>query len=94
MLLGLLVGLLAAEVFCSGHLSDRIMVYLTRRNGGKRLPEMRLLLAIPGAILTSLGLVLWGLSVDKQWHWMVAQVAFFLGRCLGAIRTLLTRNRC
>lgn len=59
LLLGLLVGLLGAELFCSGQLSDKIMVYLTRRNGGERLPEMRLFLAVPSIVLSSIGLVLW-----------------------------------
>ncbi|TVY91959.1 putative transporter [Lachnellula willkommii] len=77
-LLGLLIGLLAAEVLCSGALSDKIMVILTRRNNGKRVPEMRLYLGFPAAVISSIGLVLWGLSVDGNWHWMTGQVAFFL----------------
>ncbi|TVY29260.1 putative transporter [Lachnellula hyalina] len=77
-LVGLLVGLLAAEVLCSGALSDKIMVILTRKNNGKRVPEMRLYLGFPAAIISSIGLVLWGLSVDGNWHWMTGQVAFFL----------------
>lgn len=78
LLIGLLVGLMAAELLCSGHLSDRIMVILTKRNDGDRLPEMRLWLGLPAAIFSALGLVLWGLSVDEGWHWMLGQVAFFL----------------
>ncbi|KAH8811011.1 putative MFS transporter [Xylogone sp. PMI_703] len=78
LLIGLLVGLLAAEIVCSGNLSDKMMIYLTRRNGGKRVPEMRLWLGLPAAIISSVGLVLWGLSVDKSWHWMTGQIAFFL----------------
>lgn len=73
----MLIGLLTAEIACSGRLSDRIMIYLTKKNGGKRLPEMRLWLGLPAAIFSSIGLVLWGLSVDKHWHWMTGQVAFF-----------------
>jgi hypothetical protein len=26
----------------------------------------------------SVGLVVWGVSIDKNYHWMVGQVAFFL----------------
>ena len=77
LLLGLLIGLLTAELVCSGHLSDRIMVRLTRRNGGERVPEMRLWLGMPAAILSSIGLVLWGVSIDKGYHWIVGEVAFF-----------------
>ncbi|GAM33406.1 MFS transporter [Talaromyces pinophilus] len=78
LLIGLLVGLLFAEVVCSGHLSDKLMSHLARKNGGIRVPEMRLWLGYPAAVVSSVGLVLWGVSVDKDWHWMVGQVAFFL----------------
>jgi len=76
--IGILVGIVAAEAFCSGRLSDRIMVILTKRNDGKRLPEMRLWLGYPAAVISAVGMLLWGLSVDHKWHWMVGQVAFFL----------------
>uniref|UniRef100_A0A093UNJ7 Putative transporter n=1 Tax=Talaromyces marneffei PM1 TaxID=1077442 RepID=A0A093UNJ7_TALMA len=72
------VGLLFAEVVCSGNLSDKLMSHLTRKNGGTRVPEMRLWLGYPAAVVSSVGLVLWGVSVDRDWHWMVGQVAFFL----------------
>jgi hypothetical protein len=39
---------------------------------------MRLWLGYPAAVVSSVGLVLWGVSVDKDWHWMVGQIAFFL----------------
>lgn len=78
LLIGLLVGLLFAEVVCSGNLSDKLMSHLARKNGGIRVPEMRLWLGYPAAVVSSVGLVLWGVSVDKDWHWMVGQVAFFL----------------
>lgn len=54
------------------------MSHLARENGGVRVPEMRLWLGYPAAIVSSVGLVLWGVSVDKNWHWMIGQVAFFL----------------
>ncbi|RAH56243.1 MFS transporter [Aspergillus piperis CBS 112811] len=76
--LGLLIGTLVAEVSCSGRLSDAIVGRLAKRNGGIRVPEMRLWLAYPAIILTAIGLILWGISIDKAYHWMVGQVAFFL----------------
>jgi len=76
--IGLFVGVIAAELLCSGRLSDRIMAILAKRNGNQRVPEMRLWLGYPAAIVSALGLLLWGLSVDHHWHWMVGQVAFFL----------------
>lgn len=58
------------------------MSYLARKNGGVRVPEMRLWLGYPAAVVSSVGLVLWGVSVDKDWHWMVGQVAFFLCKAI------------
>jgi hypothetical protein len=29
-------------------------------------------------ILFPVGLVIWGISIDQNYHWMVGQVAFFL----------------
>lgn len=76
--ISLLVGVVAAEILCSGRLSDRIMAILAKRNNNQRVPEMRLWLGYPAAIISAVGLLLWGLSVDNHWHWMVGQVAFFL----------------
>ncbi|OBT62318.1 hypothetical protein VE03_09066 [Pseudogymnoascus sp. 23342-1-I1] len=76
--IGLLVGVVSAEALCSGRLSDRIMAILTKRNDNQRVPEMRLWLGYPAAVISAIGVLLWGLSVDNHWHWMVGQVAFFL----------------
>lgn len=76
--IGLLVGLVFAEVFCSGRLSDWLITRLAHKNNSQRIPEMRLWLGYPAAVVSSVGLVLWGISVDKNWHWMTGQVAFFL----------------
>lgn len=46
-------------------LSDRWVVHLARRNGGIYHPEMRLWLAIPGAVLTCAGLLLFGIALSK-----------------------------
>lgn len=54
------------------------MIYFTKKNEGDRTPEKRLLLGLPAAVLSSIGLVVWGLSVDRHWHWIVGQIAFFL----------------
>jgi MFS family permease len=51
--LGLLLGTLFAEAFCSGSLSDYIVVKLARKNDGIRVPEMRLWLAYPAVLLTA-----------------------------------------
>lgn len=39
---------------------------------------MRLWLAYPAILLTAVGLIVWGISVDKGYHFMVGQVAFAL----------------
>jgi len=93
--LGLLLGTLFSEIFCSGRLSDYIVLKLARKNDGIRVPEMRLWLAYPAALLSSskpkyplvmrqlakcpaVGLIIWGISVDKGYHWIAGQIAFFL----------------
>ncbi|KAK0391419.1 hypothetical protein NLU13_0919 [Sarocladium strictum] len=76
--LGLIIGTLISEVLCSGRLSDWLVLRLTKRNAGVKEPEMRLWLAYPAALISGIGLIVWGISVDRQWHWMVGQVAFVL----------------
>ena len=50
---GLLAGSWFAELFCSGRLSDFIIHRLRGSTGRALVPEMRLWLAYPGAILTA-----------------------------------------
>ncbi|KAE8154933.1 major facilitator superfamily domain-containing protein [Aspergillus avenaceus] len=76
--LGLFMGTVISEVCCSGSLSDYIVQRLAKRNDDVRVAEMRLWLAYPAIIISAAGLVLWGISIDKSYHWMVGQVAFFL----------------
>lgn len=76
--LGLILGTLVSELFFSGHLSDKIMLHFSNKNNGIRSPEDRLWLFYPAILITSVGLIVWGISVDKGMHWMVGQVAFFL----------------
>lgn len=76
--IGLLLGTLFGEIFCSGRLSDYIVLKLALKNHGIRTPEMRLWLAYPAATLSAIGLIIWGISVDQLYHWMVGQVAFFI----------------
>lgn len=92
--LGLLLGTIISELCCSGRLSDSIVERLAKKNGGVRVAEMRLWLAYPAILVTAggctdkvlftssdkliVGSILWGVSLDKNYHWMVGQVAFFL----------------
>jgi hypothetical protein len=73
-----MVGTLLSEVFCSGRLSDWLVVKLAARSGSGKTPEMRLWLVYPAAIVTSLGLIMWGISIDRDYHWIVGQVSFVL----------------
>jgi hypothetical protein len=92
--LGLFLGTIVSEIFCSGRLSDYIVEKLAKKRGNVRVAEMRLWLAYPAILVTAgkldrrpslpgwtnsvVGSILWGVSVDKNYHWMVGQVAFFL----------------
>ncbi|KAL4901609.1 hypothetical protein BDW74DRAFT_170065 [Aspergillus multicolor] len=76
--IGLLLGTVVSEVFCSGSLSDALVTKLARRNGGVRVAEMRIWGVYPAIVLTAVGLLLFGVSIDRSYHWMVGQVAFFL----------------
>jgi hypothetical protein len=76
--LGLIIGTFISEIFFSGSLSDWMVIKLAKSNNNQKTPEMRLWLAYPAAILTAVGLIVWGISVDQGYHWMVGQVAFAL----------------
>ena len=75
---GSLVGVVFSEIFCSGRLSDWMVIQLARRNDNRRMPEMRLWLGYPAAVLSAIGLGIWGASVQNNWHWVVGQVSLFL----------------
>lgn len=76
--LGLILGTLFSEVLCSGTLSDFIVTKLAKKNNDVRVAEMRLWLMYPSILLATIGLIAWGISVDKGYHWFVGQVALFL----------------
>ncbi|KAL6233361.1 hypothetical protein BDW75DRAFT_242079 [Aspergillus navahoensis] len=87
--IGLLLGTVVSEVLCSGRLSDALVARLAKRNGGVRVAEMRIWGIYPAALITAdfnwltgfcgeVGLILFGVSIDKSYHWMVGQVASFL----------------
>ena len=77
--IGLLLGTVSAEIFFSGALSDLISKKMAKRRGHSiRLPEDRLWLTYPAILLSATGLIIWGISIDNLYHWMVGQVAFFI----------------
>lgn len=48
---------------CGGHLSDKSILWLSKRNGGFYEPEMRLWLALPLAVVTPVGILMFGLGL-------------------------------
>lgn len=74
-IIGSLLGL-----FAGGHLSDWIANKLTQRNGGIREPEMRLPAVSIGLIASPLALVLYGVGIEKQLHWIVPTIGLGLRR--------------
>ncbi|KAJ5653260.1 Major facilitator superfamily domaingeneral substrate transporter [Penicillium lividum] len=75
--IGLFLGTIVSEICCSGRLSDYIVAKLSKRRN-TRDAEMRLWLGYPAIVLTAVGLIVWGVSLDRDYHWIVGQVAFFL----------------
>jgi MFS family permease len=78
-------GLLGTAV--AGKVSDIIVRYMTKRNGGIYEPEFRLVMAIPIALSTVIGLMAFGWSAEIGDSWIVPTIFFGLisfGCCLGS----------
>lgn len=65
-LVGALLGLLTA-----GPASDMVSAALTKRNGGIREPEMRLLTMVPYVLIMILGNFIVGFGLQHLWDWRV-----------------------
>ncbi|KAK6205202.1 histidinol and sodium permease [Scheffersomyces amazonensis] len=80
-LIGAVVG-----CFMSGILSDRHVLWLSRRNGGVFEPEMRLWLLFVTLIISPVGLIMFGVGAARQWPWQVIYVGLgFIGFGWGSI---------
>ncbi|KAL4781805.1 major facilitator superfamily domain-containing protein [Aspergillus varians] len=82
-------GLLGTAV--AGKISDIIVRYMTRRNGGVYEPEFRLIMAIPIALSTTIGLMGFGWSAQEKDAWIVPTIFFGLvsfGCCLGSTTSI------
>lgn len=55
--------------------SDRLAAYLTKRNNGIREAEMRLGVLIPAVVIGPCGLIVYGLTAQRQLHW----IGYFAG---------------
>ena len=67
-------GILGTAV--AGKLSDIIVRYMSRRNGGIYEPEFRLVMAIPVTLSTVIGLMGYGWSAQEKDNFMVPTVFF------------------
>lgn len=78
-------GVLGTAV--AGKVSDLIVRYVSRKNGGIYEPEFRLIMAIPVAITTTIGLMGYGWSAAERDAWIVPTIFFAVisfGCCLGS----------
>ncbi|KAM0558077.1 hypothetical protein ACHAPJ_005244 [Fusarium lateritium] len=64
--------------FFGGRFSDMVADRLTRGNNGIRQPEMRLPAIIISVFTTPLALVLYGVGIDRAWHWIVPTIGLGL----------------
>ncbi|KAJ0373622.1 hypothetical protein COL26b_008222 [Colletotrichum chrysophilum] len=60
----------AAGIPAGGHLGDKVADWFTLRNGGIRDPEMRLPAMVISMISTPLALILYGVGIANQLHWI------------------------
>lgn len=67
-------GILGTAV--AGKVSDLIVRFMSRRNGGIYEPEYRLVMAIPIALTTAIGLMGFGWSAQERDNWIVPTVFF------------------
>lgn len=66
-------------VYLGGDLSDKVADFFTKRNGGIREPEMRLPAVAISCITTPLALILYGVGIHHQLHWICPTIG--LGLC-------------
>lgn len=57
-----------------GLLSDRLIIRLSRRNGGIYEPEMRLWLALPAVLIMPGSILLFGLPIPRGMPWIVSAI--------------------
>ncbi|KAF2500880.1 MFS transporter [Lophium mytilinum] len=65
-----IIGSFIAITF-GGRVSDWTADWFTKRNGGLREPEMRLPAVVIGGIFVPVALILYGVGINNQLHWMV-----------------------
>lgn len=68
------------SIFGCGWLPDITADWLTRRNQGRREPEMRLPALVLSTICGPLSLLLYGFGIACKWHWTVPVLALGFGK--------------
>ncbi|KAK9421811.1 putative Major facilitator superfamily (MFS) profile domain-containing protein [Seiridium unicorne] len=85
--LSITIGLiLGCEI--AGPLNDKIYRYLRQRNNGIDLPEYRIWLMLPAAILVPGGLLWFGWSAVAQAHWIIPNLGMATA-CVGIVMTFM-----
>ncbi|KAJ9143293.1 MFS general substrate transporter [Pleurostoma richardsiae] len=56
--------------WATGVMGDQVVIYLARRNGGVKEPEMRLWMLIPCSVYAALGYMLYGWGAQSGAHWI------------------------
>jgi multidrug resistance protein len=77
--LGFTIGAQGTSLFV-----DKVYKALKKRNNGEGKPEFRIVVMIPGAILTPVGLFWYGWSAQAHTHWIVPDI----GICIFAASVL------
>ncbi|KAK9465017.1 major facilitator superfamily domain-containing protein [Lipomyces arxii] len=67
----------AFSVAVVGGTNDKLVKYLTKRNGGVRQPEMRLGPLLFGSIMIPTAMFWYGWAVQRHVHWFVVIMSFF-----------------
>ncbi|KAK6075572.1 MFS multidrug transporter [Seiridium cupressi] len=81
--MGLILG---CEI--AGPFNDKIYRYLRQRNNGIDLPEYRIWLMLPAAILVPGGLLWFGWSAVAQAHWIIPNLGMATA-CVGIVMTFM-----
>lgn len=68
-IIGAVVGCLYA-----GFVSDYFVYYMATRRNGIKEPERRLYLMFPTAIISPLGMFIFGIGTHHQWHWVPSYI--------------------
>lgn len=76
----------------AARLNDKIYVRFKHRNGGVGLPEFRVPLMVPGALLVPVGLFWYGWSAQAQVHWIMPNIgaAIFAAGVIVAFQCIQT----